>query len=307
MSDSLVAVTRLLRGLPLFFSPAPRTPLRVLCIIALDTLHVIRHSRPLPRKRIRALALLLDFQAGTNAAWDRKDLCHAEHDAIRQRLENAGLRVSIDEYLDRLRDLESRRPSIGGDNRRFDEVRSYREAVVRLSLATVTAVAWSTERLDEMIRATESDSDLEALFRMAMQCQIIDDVVDYREDLSAGLPSFLTACASLPVAMKLTGIAARSYGARRKPLSSSAVFPLRMALSILTAVARLFVQGARYTTSSTSLPRPFCAEHLPRDGVGKQLVAPQRVVAAVVDVDRRRLAVEDAGRIKEVHARLESR
>lgn len=247
MSDTLVALTRLLRGLPLFFSPAPRTPLRVLCIVALDTLQVIRHSRPLPRTRIRELALLLDFQAGTNAAWDDKELCHAEHQAIRRRLENAGLRFYIDEYLGRLRELESRRPSIGGDNWRFDEVRSYREAVVRLSLATVTAVAVDTERLDEVIRATQSDSDLDVLFRMAMQCQIIDDVLDYREDLTAGLPGFGTACASQQLAMELTDGAARSYGTSREGSSDSAVFPLRMALRILTAVARLFVQGARYT------------------------------------------------------------
>ena len=136
-----MSVTCLLRGLPLFFRAAPKTPLRVLCIIALDTLHVLRHSQPLPRKRISELATFLDFQACTNAAWDHKDLCEAEYQAIRQRLEKAGLGSWIEEYLGRLRELERRRPSIGGDHRRFDEVRSYREAVARLSLATVTAIA----------------------------------------------------------------------------------------------------------------------------------------------------------------------
>ncbi len=100
---SLVSVTCLLRGMPLFFCAAPRTPLRVLCIIALDTLHVLRHSEPLPRKRINELATFLDFQACTNAAWDRKDLCEAQYRSIRQRLEKAGLGVWIEEYLGRLR------------------------------------------------------------------------------------------------------------------------------------------------------------------------------------------------------------
>ena len=59
---SLVSLTCLLRGLPLFFRAAPKTPLRVLCIVALDTLHVLRHSQPLPRKRISELATFLDFQ-----------------------------------------------------------------------------------------------------------------------------------------------------------------------------------------------------------------------------------------------------
>ena len=126
--------------------------------------------------------MFLDFEACTNAAWDHKDLCEAEYQAIRQRLEKAGLGLCIEEYLGRLRELESRRPSIGGDHRRFDEVRSYREAVARLSLATAAAIALNGECLEEEIRATQCDSDVETLFRILMQCQIIDDVLDYTED-----------------------------------------------------------------------------------------------------------------------------
>ena len=68
-----------------------------------------------------------------------------------------------------------------------------------------------------------------------MQCQIIDDVVDYTEDVSAGLPSFLTATASLPQAMELTANAARHYAASRQS-SGNGVFPLRVALCAVTAV-----------------------------------------------------------------------
>lgn len=262
MSDSLVAVTGLLRGLPLFFCAAPRTPLRVLCIIALDTLHVLRYSQPLSLPRIRELALLLDFQACTNAAWDHKDFCESEYQTIRRQLENAGLGLWIDEYLSRLRELESRRPSVGGDHRRFDEVRSYREAVARLSLATVTAVALNAACLEEAIQATRSDRNLETLFQIAMQCQVIDDVLDYREDLAAGLPSFLTACASQPLAMELTARAARSYGARREGWPVTAVFPLRAALRVVTAITTLVVRRApsvascfAFGPSSTRLSR----------------------------------------------------
>ena len=239
---SLVSVTCVLRGLPLFFSVAPKTPLRVLCTIALDALHVLRHSQPLPRKKISELAMLLDFQACTNAAWDNKYLCEAEYEATRQRLQKAGFESWIEDYLSRLRELESRRPSIGGDRRRFDEVRSYREAVARLSLATAIAVALDAECLEDEIRATHDDSDVDALFRIVMQCQIIDDVVDYTEDQSAGLPSFLTACASLPQALALTARAARSYAASRESASDNGVFPLRMALSVCTAVTTLVVR-----------------------------------------------------------------
>ena len=88
---------------------------------------------------------------------------------------------------------KARRPSIGGDHRRFDDVRSYREAVARLSLATVAAIALNAECLEEESGRLIATATWTALFRIAMQCQIIDDVVDYAEDLSAGLPSFLTA------------------------------------------------------------------------------------------------------------------
>jgi hypothetical protein len=86
-----VSITCLLRGLPFFFCAAPRTPLRVLCIVALNTIHVLRHSRPLPRTRCKELAAFLDFEACTNTAWDGKRLCAAEYQALRRRLDKAGL------------------------------------------------------------------------------------------------------------------------------------------------------------------------------------------------------------------------
>jgi hypothetical protein len=234
-----------LGGLPLFFRATPRTPLRALCVIALDTVHVLRNGRPLSRSRIQQLAAFLDFQACTNAVWDGKDLCASEYRALRQQLESTGLGVWMTEYLRRVGELETQRPSIGGDRQRFDDVRSYREAVVRLSLATITAIALNAERLDEGIRATYCDRDVAALFRMAMQCQIIDDVIDYRQDLSAGLPSFLTASASLDQALASTADAARYYGASRGPSAGGGVFPLEAALRVITLVSKLVVGVAR--------------------------------------------------------------
>ena len=242
---SRVSLACFLRRLPLFFCATPKTPLRVLCVIALDTVHALRHGRPLPRNRCQQLAAFLDFQACTNAVWDGKDLCGPEYRALRERLEKVGLGVWITEYLSRLRELETRRPSIGGDLQRFDDARSYREAVVRLSLATITAIALNAECLDEGIRATYCDSDVTALFRMAMQCQIIDDIIDYRQDLSAGLPSFLTASASLPQAMALTADAVRFYAASSRHSTGGGVFPLEAALQVITLVARVVVGVAR--------------------------------------------------------------
>ncbi|HET9362029.1 MAG TPA: hypothetical protein VFO58_19890 [Vicinamibacterales bacterium] len=240
----LVSITCLLRGVPLFFSAAPRTPLRVLCIVALDTIHVLRHSQSLSRQRRQELATFLDFQACTNAVWDRKPLCAEEYQAQRQRLEKAGLGPWIAEFVVRLRELETRRPPAGGDRRCFDAVRSYREAVARLSLATITAIALNAKGVDEGIRATHGDGDVAALFRMAMQCQIIDDVVDYEEDLSAGLPSFLTASASLLQALSWTAEAARSYALVPGHSAGPSVLPVRVALHLVTTVTKLVIAVA---------------------------------------------------------------
>jgi hypothetical protein len=234
-------MTCLVRGLSLFFRASPRTPLRVLCIAALDTIRVLRYSRPLSRQERHELAALLDFQACTNAVWDRKQLCAAEYRALRQRLENAGLGAWVAAYLSRLDELETRRPPIGGDHRGFDDVRIYRESVVRLSLATLIAITSNAPSLEGAIRSTYSQSDVATLFQLAMQCQIIDDVLDYSDDLSAGLPSFLTASDSLPEAVALTTKAARSYGARPGRPAYGSVFPLDAALYVLTAATKIVV------------------------------------------------------------------
>jgi hypothetical protein len=83
------------------------------------------------------------------------------------------------------------------------------------------------------------------MFRMAMQCQVIDDVVDYREDLAAGLPSLLTASASWDEAVNLTAHAARSYAAGRSRRADGHAFPFDIALHVLTVVTRLVIAGAR--------------------------------------------------------------
>ena len=249
---SLVALTCCLRGLALLFAAAPGTPLRVLCIVALDTVHVLRRGRPLPQKRIGELTTFVDFQACTNAYWDQKQLCAAECRAIREQLENAGLGLWAEEYLSRLRELETRRPPVAGGRRRFEEVRAYREAVARMSLATLVAIALDAESLEEALQDTHCDSEVEALFRIVMQCQIIDDVLDYAEDVSAGLPSFLTATASLPKAIELTAETARSYSSKSHRATRNGVFPLRAAASVVTAAARLVVSLAdlRHRTAS---------------------------------------------------------
>ena len=246
ISASLVSVRCFLRGAPLFFSAAPKTPLRVLCIMAFDSIHVLRCSKPLPRHRLRVLAALLDFGACANAALDHKAFCTTDCQRARLHLQEAGLDPMVDDYVRQLRELEQRRPAPGGGPRQFEEVRSYREAVARLSLGIVAATAFGDEGVETGIVTTHRDDALEILFRIVMQCQIVDDILDYAKDASAGLPSFLTAAASLPQAIELTALAAGDYATSSDLPKSGEMFPHRVALFGISTLTKLVIRLRRW-------------------------------------------------------------
>jgi len=246
ITSNLIAVRSLARGLPLFFSARPKTPLRVLCIMAFDTLHMLRHAKPLPMPKLKMLAALLDFAACANAAFDHKICCRHECRITLQLLEEAGIRSSVVEYLRRLKDLESRRPVPGSGDWQFQKVVLYREAVVRLSLAMVATAANCTQGLDEGIRATYCDAGLNILFRIVMQCQIIDDVLDCSKDRSAGLPSFLTSLESLPQAFELTRLVAIGYADDRDVPRTGDLLPLRSALLLVSTCTKLIIVLGRW-------------------------------------------------------------
>jgi hypothetical protein len=262
ISSTLLSIGSVRRCLPLFVSATPRTPLRVLCVMAFDALHQLRYSKPLPVETHRVLAALLDFGACMNAIFDDKEYSRKELELTRQILDEAGLHSMVDDVLRRLSDVEGKRPSpFGplGDLRQFHDVRSYREAVARLWLGTVAATAAGSRCLEEGILATYGDDVLEILFRIVMQCQIIDDVLDYSRDASAGLPSFLTASASLPDAIERTRQASCEYADHRDLPRSGDVFPLRMALGTASICAKLLILLRQWRCAclkSAKSPRP---------------------------------------------------
>ena len=262
MSAVFVSITCCLRGFPFLVSTTPKTPLRVLCMMAFDTLHVLRNSKSMPRHRLRVLAALLDFGACANAGLDNKKYCENEYVSTQQLLQDAGLGPLVDEYVSQLRKLENRRPSHGGDHRNFEEVRTYREAVARLSLDTIAAMVFGAEYSENVALRFYGDDELEILFRIVMQCQIIDDVLDYAKDVAAGLPSFLTASASWPQAIELTAQAARNYGNSRDLQQSGEMYPLRMAVFAVSVLAKQIIR-IRHQQD-----RIRWAGHLPEDREG---------------------------------------
>ena len=246
ISSMLIAATSFLRALPLFIAARPKTPLRVLCIAAFDTLHVLRTSNRLPVRRIRMLAALLDFGASANAAFDRKKFCPEEFRCTRQLLEEAGIGSTVDEYWRRIQELERRRPCPGGNRLDSQRVRTYREDVVRLSLGVLTTTAFVRGSLEDGIQSIQAEDDLAVLFAIVMQCQIIDDVVDYSKDVTADLPGFLTASESLLVAFELTCLATRCYASDRGLARSGREFPFRFALFAVSVIAKLLINLGRW-------------------------------------------------------------
>ena len=117
---------------------------------------------------------------------------------------------------------------------------------MQLSLGVLTTTVFGLECLDDGIQAIRAEGDLAILFGIVMQCQIIDDVVDYSKDAAAGLPSFLTASESLRQAFELTCQATRGYANDQGVPRSGNVFPLRLALFAVSTIAKLLITLGRW-------------------------------------------------------------
>jgi hypothetical protein len=173
-----------------------------------------------------------------NDFFDGNDFSSREYRATRRSLCRSPGRATLNEFVRRLRDLERRRPSPHGDARNHSEVQAYRESVVRLSLGTIAATTLRDLTIEDGIRATSCDEDLETLYRIVMLCQIIDDVFDFAADTADDLPSFLTAHTSPSQSLTLTSDAAMRYARRSDTPCAPHLFPFRVALLGISAVAK---------------------------------------------------------------------
>lgn len=240
------ATFSLVRALPHLFARRPGTPLRVLCVIAFDTVHRLRYGRGLSSARVRRMATLLDYGALVNALLDNKSVRPGAMESARQEADRLGMNVLAGEYRRRLTELEQDRPAPGGGVPRFHQVRIYRESVASLSLRILAAAALYRPVPATAAHAVDAEHDLEMLFRIVMQCQILDDLIDYAKDQYAGLPSFLTATSSLGEALELTDVAAKHYAGHGERLRRCDFLPLRLALAALTALVNLSIRLCRW-------------------------------------------------------------
>ena len=210
----------------------PGTPLRTLCVAAFDFTARADRQQLGPEKR-RALNCLLDLGALINDHFDQHGFCKRTYRRLRKQLAaDETARAVYRDYFRRLRRVERNRPhlqlpcraSLAGvqellpspvsgegpgvradrrktprlylDSRLREEVADYREAVVRLSLSALAAIALgppNRANLDGTRPPAAKDACLPHLFALVMLLQICDDLLDWRNDWRTHLPSFVTA------------------------------------------------------------------------------------------------------------------
>jgi len=207
----IAPVISVIRSLPLLVRGRPGTTLRILCIIAFDTVAAWRTGRHLSFQRWQTLALLLDFGACANRCYDRKQFSPGEYQSTRRRLASMGQKQLVDDYVARLRRLELDRPKPGTSDWCFDDAQRYREDVVELSLGLLSTVVFDRGSLAAGVRSICEEEDLSLLFAIVMHCQLIDDALDYHRDVDARLPGFLTTSPALEEAVHHAQHAAREY------------------------------------------------------------------------------------------------
>jgi hypothetical protein len=242
-----------MRAIAIYFRGQTTTPLRALCIAAFDFLHATRHGRRLDMGTCGAIAAFLELGACMNRLLDGK-LKHGES-AERQQMKSylealkaQGQEELVRLYLECLQSLEHNRPAPGDGFFNFAGVLIYRQDVVRLSLGATSVLACLSPDLKSGITATQDENLVNILFRIVMLCQIIDDLIDARKDLAAGLPSFVTLFPDMKTALAKASNISQLYAAARYQIQSREMVLLKLLLVITATITRMVILGVSLKT-----------------------------------------------------------
>lgn len=226
------AVAAFAMNMRFFAARQPGTPLRVLSLVAIDAALRARGIMMMPDRR-RAVIEAMELGALLN---DRFDGDALNPEALRASVAwfaHSAHREVVWNYARRLRRLERSRPDARDC---ATAVRRYRENVNRVSLAALWALA-RTRTLAIAELEIEREADLRLLFQIVMQTQLIDDVLDVRQDRRRGLPSF--ANGAEVTAASLRGLV--SVYSDSTPIRLDRNFCLRVALKIVGTSSRVLI------------------------------------------------------------------
>jgi hypothetical protein len=175
----------------------PGTALRTLCVLAFDSIARAGGQR-LGQEERRALSCLLDLGALINDHFDQRQFCKCAYRRLRKQLSaNQSARTVYRAYFCNLRQAERNRPRLRLSSRAdiLKEAAAYREKVVRLSLGALAAIALgqpNAGHTHDCGNAPALEASLPHLFALVILIQICDDLLDWRRDWRAGLPTFAT-------------------------------------------------------------------------------------------------------------------
>lgn len=181
------AASALAMSLRFFATARPGTPLRAASLIAIDAVLRGRGKSLKPDQR-RAVIEAMELGALLNDRFDGDLYPKQKLRSAVSWFQNSSSRELVKNYAKLLRHYERDRPQ---REEGLTAITRYRENVNRLSLAMLWALATNTS-LESAQREVHSDNSLQLLFRIIMQCQLIDDVLDIRKDRLRSLPSLAT-------------------------------------------------------------------------------------------------------------------
>lgn len=157
----------------------PKTSLRVGCIAAFEYLARLEGAT-LGRGRRVAIAHACDFGSLRDEYYDEAKLDWAEYRSLRAALRKTAPDAATVRYIRELRRAERGRPHVSAE---AALTIAYRETVIRLSLEWMRAIAGLS------VESARFDSIVSLVCLM----QLVDDLLDWKEDQADGCPSYVTA------------------------------------------------------------------------------------------------------------------
>lgn len=185
------AVCALVVCFPLFFARRPRTPLRVFCIIAFEYLARLSGSS-LDKRRRLAIAHACDFGSLRDEYYDEAVLDLVEYRSLRRNLREIAPEPATIHYIRRLRAAERGRPALSPGI--AFATGAYRKSVIELSLR------W----MERISGVAVGPAQFSAIVDLVCLMQLADDLLDWKEDLAARCPSYVTALLLQPPSAGVT-------------------------------------------------------------------------------------------------------
>lgn len=178
------AVSAAAVSFPMLFAARPKTPLRVGCVAVFEYLARLEGAA-LSRRRRSAIAQACDFGSLRDEYYDERKFDRTEYRSLRNALRQVAPAAATALYILELRKAERGRPAISGG---ADATREYREAVIRVSLEWMRAIAG----------VSVDSARFDSMTNLVCLMQLVDDLLDWKDDQADSCPSYVTALLDAP-------------------------------------------------------------------------------------------------------------